>query len=147
MSTTISPEVSVEQFIEFKVFVIFSEWVVQCLSHSQPAKNEEKSETSLWLIEIHSKLHQASRLNWFLPDCHEYWIIQINFFISRLPPDQPLLSYTSKYHLKNLKNIWWQRQLLTMLISEDNFGCDSSPRSPNVSVFVCLSVTLATTVL
>ena len=30
---------------------------------------------------------------------------------------------------------------------ETIFGCDSSPRSPNVSLSVCLSVTLATTVL
>ena len=37
--------------------------------------------------------------------------------------------------------------LFVTLCKRNIFGCDSSPRSPNVSLCVCLSVTLATTVL
>ena len=40
----ISSEVSVEQFVKFKILVIFTKWVVQRLGNPKPAKDKKESE-------------------------------------------------------------------------------------------------------
>lgn len=65
-------EMSINESIQFKIIIIFSEWIIQSLGNSEPAKEEEKL------------------------DGHEDGIVELDLITDPLPidlsPDLPLLS-------------------------------------------------------
>ena len=54
-------EVPVQQLIQLKVLIIFSEWIVQSLGHTEPAKYEEKPDTKSCVLTRQIKSNKPNR--------------------------------------------------------------------------------------